>query len=877
MKQESHKKNVWLNTKKQMVLVLAALVLLVVTGVWCFLKFYNSYDDKLLYAERLNQMQEVTEQLFTGLEDVVDVQWDRARHQCNYLKKHAPATVSELLMVMQEQAELGELDKKQCNLIAIDAKGRYYYKEGKRGLLSDMSYLENRPEQISYVYNDMTSSQSEMLFLYRLNDPIVVEDGENTEQIIYYGIAEDMEQLNPYFDCKAYNGNNSTYVVDSQGLKLFSGSSNDTGLLEGFNVFSVLRSMRYVHDLSFDDTLHTMQEKGLAYSNAILDGEEYYYALYQMENAEWILLFLVPSSHVATNTVQLVTTTTKLLLIFAVFMALACAILIYIVLRIQQRNALRVAEETNVILENNNKKLAHAQAVTTEALQKAENASKAKTDFLANMSHDIRTPMNAIVGITSLMEHESGLSDKMENYIQKVQLSSHHLLGLINDILDMSRIESKEVHLNVEEVSLAEQIGQIDSMIRAQTNEHHQNFHIHVNEIVHEYLIGDGVRFRQILLNLLSNAVKYTPNGGDITLDFTEVPCEKPDSAKFVCAVTDNGYGMTSEFLEHIFEPFTRAENSVTNKVQGTGLGMAITKNIVDLMGGKIKVSSEIGKGSCFEVTLTMKINQHKESMLNGERILLVSSETQLIKNMKASLSESAVEFLAVSTEEEAVSWLKQEGADIILISGCLHNMTLKETIQVLRKSAKNAVMIFCVDYIQDEHIQEKIAGSGVDGIVLRPFFLSNLEIAIARTKTLAVSDTENESILKGMRFLCAEDNELNAEILQEILSMYGATCTIYPNGEEIVDAFRDVKTGEHDAILMDVQMPKMNGLEATRAIRGGANPLGKTIPIIAMTANAFSEDVQHCIGAGMDAHIAKPLDIAVLEKTLRGLASVGR
>ena len=591
--------------------------------------------------------------------------------------------------------------------------------------------------------------------------------------------------------------------------------------------------------------------------------------MYHMENAEWTLIFMVPSKYVATNTVDLVNTTTYLVLIFAVFMIVVSGGLIFWMLKKQQKLAVEAERKNNLALKKLNGDL-------EKAVREADAANKAKSDFLANMSHDIRTPMNAIVGITGLMEHEAGISDKLHNYIEKVQLSSKHLLGLINDILDMSRIESSEVTLNMEHVSLAEQIGQIDSMIRAQANEHKQSFHIHVNEIVHEYLICDGVRLRQIMLNLLSNAVKYTPQGGDITLDFQEVPCDVPGYAKFYCAVTDNGYGMAPEFIEHIFEPFTRAENSITNKVQGTGLGMAITKNIVDLMGGEIHVESQIGKGSRFEVILSLPIDRGRNCILEANRILLVSDEERLVRNMKASMSEMSVEFYSVTTEEEAAGWLTQQNIDLILLSGCVHNKTLKETVNLLRQTAQNATLIFCVDYVLDEQKQEEIAKSGVDGIVFRPFFLSNLEMTIARTKTNSATGKENESILKGMKFLCAEDNELNAEILKEILQMYDAECTIYSNGEEIARTFKEVKPGEYDAILMDIQMPKMNGLEATKAIRSGSNPLGKTIPIIAMTANAFSEDVQHCIEAGMDAHVAKPLDIAVLEKTLRRFASGG-
>ena len=676
-----------------------------------------------------------------------------------------------------------------------------------------------------------------------------------------------MKELNPYFLCKAYDKNNTVYVLNEQGEKLFTGT--DEGILSGYNLYSVLGKMEYLHGSSLEEAKKELKANGVAYSNAVLNGREYYYSLYQMDKAEWILLFLVPSDYVAENTVQMMDMTVRLIMIFAISLLVFCIMIVYWLLRKRQKQEIARERKLNRKLEVMNQQL-------EKAVETAEDASRAKSDFLANMSHDIRTPMNAIVGITSLMEHESGKSDKLRGYIDKVQLSSRHLLGLINDILDMSRIESNEVTLNEEKVSLAEQISQVDSIIRSQTNDHQQNFHVHVNEIVHEYLICDGVRLRQIMLNLLSNAVKYTSQGGDITLDFQEMPCEAEGCAKFYCVVTDNGYGMAPEFIEHIFEPFTRAESSITNKVQGTGLGMAITKNIVDLMGGEISVESKLGQGSRFEVSLVLPIDKERICNIEADSILMISDEARLIRNVKTSMSEVPVKFSTVSTEEEAVGWLVQEEADVILLSGCVQNKELKKSIDLLRQTAKNVPLIFCLDYIQDDQKKEEMIKNGVDGVVARPFFLSNLEMTIAKKKTRITSGVENESILKGMRFLCAEDNELNAEILKEILYMYDAKCTIYPNGEEIVRAFKDVKSGEYDAILMDIQMPKMNGLEATRAIRSGENPLGKTIPIIAMTANAFSEDVQHCLEAGMDAHIAKPLDIAVLEKTLRRFVSGG-
>ena len=384
--------------------------------------------------------------------------------------------------------------------------------------------------------------------------------------------------------------------------------------------------------------------------------------------------------------------------------------------------------------------------------------------------------------------------------------------------------------------------------------------------------MGDGTRLHQIFLNLLSNAVKYTQNGGTILFDIAELACEKPGFATFRFTVTDNGYGMTPEFLTHIFEPFTRGERSVTNKVQGTGLGMAITKSIVNLMNGTIKVTSEPNKGSSFEVTIRFQIDSQASYDLGAKHILLVSEDETLNRNIQSPISQTDLILTIVSTKEEVEQILGAKKADVILLAGHLRDKTLADTVHIMRTLAADALMIFCVDYAQRDQVQETLKQAGVDGLIPRPFFLSNLETAIDRVRSNAAPEVAGLSVLSGMRFLCAEDNALNAEILSAILEMYGASCTIYPDGDEIVQAFESVKQGEYDAILMDIQMPHMNGYDATRAIRRSKNPLGKTIPIIAMTANAFADDVQNSIAAGMDAHVAKPIDIAILEKTIRSL-----
>ncbi len=527
----------------------------------------------------------------------------------------------------------------------------YYTQKGRQGLIGEREYLLSSPERVSCVSNSLISDETRMVFLQRLEEPVTVENGGQQTTLIYYGISQNMEELNPYFECSAYNGNNSVYVVDEAGLRLF--SSNGDGLLKGFNIYHILEGMEYLHGSSFDLARKELEVENIAYSNAVINDTEVYYALYRMENAEWTLIFLVPSAYVATNTVALVNTTIRMVLIFAVLLVIFSAAAIFWLMRMQQRAALEVERRNNAQLERINEELA-------AAVEVAEKATKAKSDFLANMSHDIRTPMNAIVGITNLMEHEADASDKLHTYIQKVQLSSRHLLSLINDILDMSKIESSEVALNQDSISLAEQVGQVDSIIRSQTGERGQTFVIRTHHVVHEYLIGDGVRLRQIFLNLLSNAVKYTPYGGDVRFELTELPCDKPGHATFRITVEDNGYGMTPEFVAHIFEPFTRAENSMTNKVQGTGLGMAITKNIVDLMGGTITVRSTVDRGSCFDVTLTFPIDDSVKNQVSVESLLLIAEEKELTGNLQA-VQEAGVSFFAASSEKQAEEVLQAQ------------------------------------------------------------------------------------------------------------------------------------------------------------------------------------------------------------------------
>ena len=716
----------------------------------------QTYIQNLVYHERLNQMEEVTHQMFRSLEDVIDTHWSEVNVQCNYLYYTPLKTDTEFYRYLKKLSELSNYHERQIELIAVDSAGHYYTENGRMGLLRGMKYLESAPQRVSYVSNSLTVDDSRMVFLEKLSTPITLQSGEKEITLCYFGISQSMTQLNDYFRCDAYENNNSVYVLDNDGFKLF--NANDTELLKGHNVYTVLSWMSYLQGSSFAEAKERLDRTGSCYSNAVLDGTEYFYALKQMENAQWTLAFLVPAKYVAVNTQKLVSIVMIIIIVIAMVFSVITVFVGWFLLRQKQQQELQAEKEANLRLEQYNihltqvnDELRQAQDIAAEALQSAERASKAKTDFLANMSHDIRTPMNAIIGITTLMKNELHQPEKLAEHLGKLENSGQLLLGIINDILDMSRIESGKTTLNVEKMNLPQQISQLDSIIRQQAGQRRQTFTVNTH-LQHENVLADPNRLNRVLMNILSNAVKYTPTGGHIRFEVDELP-RNEHYARYRFVVQDDGIGMSEAYQKTLFDPFTREERSGTNKVQGTGLGMAITKNIVDLMGGSINVESTTGKGTRFEVVLEFPVDAEADTVPEAQ----------------------------VLPEEE-----------------------------------------------------------------------------------------EETSPLSGMKFLCAEDNAINAEILEMLLEANGASCTICSNGQEIVDAFASVKPGEYDMILMDVQMPVMDGLEATRRIRSGENPLGRIIPILAMTANAFLEDMQKSREAGMDEHLSKPVDIVALEQTVK-------
>ena len=546
-----------------------------------------------------------------------------------------------------------------------------------------------------------------------------------------------------------------------------------------------------------------------------------------------------------------------------------CVILYYISWRQQER----------VRREREEERRAHSQQLA-QALQAAQVASSSKTTFLSNMSHDIRTPMNAVLGFTTLLARDAEDPAKVREYTKKIMASGQHLLSLINDILDVSKIESGKVVLSYEAFALSDVVSSVDAIIQPMARAKGQEFRMEASGLRHEFLIGDETRLNQILINLLSNAVKYTPEGGHICLRIIGLKQRSSQYEHIRIEVEDDGYGMTPEYLETIFDAFTRAENSTTNKVQGTGLGMAITKSIVELMGGTIEVTSQVDQGSLFqvEVELELRVQEPETDRQFWEkrgisRILAVDGDGESRESVQALMEEADVRLSAAAGMEEALSLIRGgESFQLVLLDWEALNMPAVQAARELREALQSPVPVLFLAEHDAEGLDQALSMEGA-GVLTKPFFVFALREKVeelwgdAGEEEPEAADTAD---LAGLHFLAAEDNEINAEILAELLELEGAACEIVENGRLAVERFQRSEPGEFDAILMDVQMPVMSGHDAARAIRALDRADAKTIPIVAMTANAFAEDEKAALAAGMDAHVAKPLDVELLAAVVR-------
>lgn len=672
----------------------------------------------------------------------------------------------------------------------------------------------------------------------------------------------DVNELGARYSLFFFNGQGYSYVVDQQGSIIIR-SQNKHSNRTLANIFDVISA-----NGSKSNSLSVFEDAIKKQASGIIridySGEPYIIAFDGVDGTnEWSLLSLIPESAINEYSDTIMKASSLFIAVIGFFVITILVFLEYFL--------------------NLNKKLSEKESELQDALVVAQSANRAKTTFLNNMSHDIRTPMNAILGFTTLATTHVNDTEAVKEYLGKISKSADHLLSLINDVLDMSRIESGKVHIHEKEENLSEILHALRDIVQADVSAKHMNFFMDTVDVADEYVICDRLRLNQVLLNIISNALKYTAPGGMISVRIVQKAVKPNGYATYEFHVKDNGSGMSEEFIETIFDPFTRAENSTVSGIQGTGLGMAITKNIVDMMGGTISVESRLHEGSEFVVALDFKLlSEHKPiekiPKLDGLRSLVVDDDMNACQSVSDMLRAVGMRAEWCTFGKEAVVRTQEairigDRFTVYVIDWAMPDMNGIETTRRIRQAVGDDCPIIIMTAYDYKDIEEEAYAAGVTRFVSKPLFPSDLRKALmdaCEGKVATEEVSESEFSFVGKRILLAEDNELNREIATEILDAVGFVIESAANGQICCDMLSASEPGYYDVILMDIQMPILDGYGATKAIRQLDNKELASIPIIAMTANAFQEDRQQALDVGMNEHITKPIDIGELFRTLK-------
>ena len=725
---------------------------------------------------------------------------------------------------------------------------------------------ENSGDQFVYRENNITINSKPvskaLLFGTRLS-PIKIGDKE----IVYAACYYDVDTLKNDLKIDSFRETGYSSVIDVDGNFIVSVESGDNDII--YNFFDTLDNAD-IQEFTLEEIREKIANKESFSVEYSLDGEERLMTLTPMEDFDWYFIMVVPRAILEMQSSNFF----KVIAVLTLGVLVAISILLLLTLRNKAQKKLMNVE------------IKHRDELQ-EALVLAEQANRAKTTFLNNMSHDIRTPMNAIIGFTNLAVTHINDKEKVADYLEKITQSSNHLLSLINDVLDMSRIESGKVNIEEKEENLAEILHGIRNIVQADIHSKQLELFIDTINVVDEDIYCDKLRLNQILLNLLSNALKFTPAGGKVYLTITEKNVSKKGVATYEFRVKDTGIGIGKEFLDIIFEPFAREKNSTVSGIQGTGLGMSITKNIVDMMKGKIEVQSEVGKGTEFIVTLGFKLQKEREKVeeieqLKGLKALVVDDDLNVCKSVNYMLRQLGLKSEWTMYGKEAVARTEdaiqiEDTYNVYIIDWLMPDMNGVETARRIRKLAGEDAPIIILSAYDWSDVEQEAKEAGVTGFLSKPLFLSDLRNCLTKIYNGDVKEEQKTPELlkededfKGKRILLVEDNMMNREISTEYLQDFGFLVETAENGEEACKILQENEPDYFDLVLMDIQMPVMNGYEATKVIRNFENPKLSEIPILAMTANAFEEDKRAAKEAGMDGHLSKPINIPELIAALK-------
>ena len=723
------------------IFILSLITLLVLGGF-----YLRSFFMKQAEQERSSQLEEMSSQLRVNLHYNLETHWNLVASIKDYVNAQSFSSKEQAQQGIKEAEGIFHTELYGCRIMLLDAMGRGYTTDGEVGIWDDLKYLADGAVKHTFVTDTSNVKGTYLAFSHKLQS---TSDSERGLRFTHMVLLKEISTIRKYYTTESYGGHAATYIINRNGTLAYYDADNED-ILGVRNVFKALREGTYSGSKDFATMRQQLNNYGIATASVLLKDNEYYYCLAKMAEYDMTIMLLVPAEYVAVSTMTMLQSALRIQVVFTVLLlGLVLLALISIVRAERSSKMIKIEKETN-------QKLNKLRVAAEDALKVAESASKAKSTFLSNMSHDIRTPMNAIIGFATLALDDIRDGKKVEDYLSKILSSSKHLLGLINDILDMSRIESGKVVLEEQETDLVTTLQELQSIMEGQAKERKLKLHVDYSNLRDRHVYCDKTRLNQVMFNLLANAVKFTSEGGSIwlTMSQLEPTYEVEDRAIYEIRVKDTGIGMDKAFIKHIFEPFERERTSTVSKIQGTGLGMAITKNIVDMMGGTIEVESQKGVGTEFIIRLELRLQAEA----------------------------------GVANEDGT----KQHG------------------------------------------------------------------------------HAEGVAEFAGKRLLLAEDNELNREIACMLLSKYGFVIDTAENGQEAVDLVAASAPDYYDLVLMDIQMPVMDGHEATRRIRNLKDKELAKVPVVAMTANAFDEDRKAAKECGMNGFISKPINMQEVVQALR-------
>ena len=715
------------------------LVVLLTMGI----VYLRSFFMEQAAQERSSQLKEMSGQICVNLDYNLEAHWNLVAGIKGELRHHSYANESELRQGIAEIEQIFRTDLYGCRVMLLDSMGTGYTTDGPVGIWDDLKFLADGTYRHTFVSDTSNVKGTFLAFCQKLTDGSKENENNNYTHLV---LLKDIKTIKKYYTTESYGGHAATYIINKNGTLAYYDANNDD-FIGARNMYKALAEGSYLGGKDFAKVKQELDDKGIATANVMFKDKEYFYCLNTLKDYNMTVMLMLPAEFVAVSTMSMLQSSLMVQVVFTVILLGLSALALISFVR-AQRNSERIKLERQT-----NQQLNKLRMAAEDALHVAESANKAKSTFLSNMSHDIRTPMNAIIGFTTLALSSITEQEKVKDYLGKILSSSNHLLSLINDILDMSRIESGKVVLEEQETNLAVLADELEHLLSEQAKAQGLELKVDYSKLRDRDVFCDKTRLNQVLLNLLTNAVKFTPAGGHVSFTLTQLEQLSPGKGVYEIRVKDDGIGMTAEFAKRVFEPFERERTSTVSKIQGTGLGMAIAKNIIDMMGGTIDLHTKKGEGTEFVLRLE----------------------------------------LVLQTQPKPVEAKQQE----------------------------------------------------------------------------LLPEASSESFA-GKRLLLVEDNELNREIACMILCKYGFELETAENGQEAVEMVAAAAPGYYDLVLMDIQMPIMDGHEATRRIRALENPELAKVPIVAMTANAFDEDRRAAKDCGMNGFISKPINMQEVIQALR-------